>query len=1148
MKNKTTFFGIILVAAVLSSVTAASGYVRSTDGSGNPLSWEHPRVHMCINRDDFPFGSPERHAVVSALQAWNNVSHSEFRFQWSFVGGVSALLNSDGINAISFEDLDDDSALGMEFSRYHTGSHYYVETDIALMVPRTQDPEGVDWSYDTQGECNGISLKEVVIHELGHAFGLDHAIACPCIMNAVAARHYLGEDRDFVPNADDAAGVRAIYPASSGEPYIDYAAGYYYKPSLFGGPFEIRPPLSAETGGEFQMRYAVHNLGTLHLDVRVAFYLSKDQQITTSDILLRTISVSPCVGCASGACILAPPITLQVPPDLVPGYYYVGYIVDPRNGIHEADESNNRSAPCSGIQIDQGPKVYVSVGTNIEGLWFTVDGLNFNSRTDFVWDRGSKHHISMPDSQDGPPGTRYVWYMWSDGGGDTERRITANRNGPYTALFRAQYELNTVSDGNGTVSPASGWYNGGSEVAISATPNDPYRFAQWTGEGRGSYSGCKNPATIRMYGPVTQTALFSLNPPTIAVTIITDPVGRPIHVDGDSYTGPETFCWAPGSEHEIEVVSPDSVGPGVQYAFSCWSDGGAPSHRITAPSLPTTLTASFTKQYRLTMNTVSQGSVSPTTGWQDSGSVVTITAIPDCGFAFERWEGTGNGSYSRRDSVATVTMNGPISQTARFTVDTHETFAVVSDQALQDLNLVLAWIDYDADGDLDLVGSFKSGYYSYIRLVRNDGGSFTVVSDQALRDLNSVLAWIDYDADGDLDLLGNFNHPGYNTTYVGLARNDGGSFSVLSDQALQNLKSVAAWIDYDADGDLDLVGNFGSYTTTIGLLRNESPCSRYWLRLELAGIMVSESGLGTRIIVSAGDITQYRLLTEYDYESDLDYAQSGDAQQIANILFGLGVSNIVDMLTVHWPSGIVQQFIGIEANTNLRIEEERPPTFDTPPMTWAVINGDTIVISVGDTLTVPTGGEVNFFVDPAALNLPADVLASLAYQWKLNCANLRDTANVSGTTTSTLSITDVQPDHSGAYTAVLTSSWGSIESSPIELQVHLGTGSEDEHAEEETGEETIPNKYALSQNYPNPFNPQTVIQYSLPRDCEVQITIHNILGQKVRTLVNDYQEAGYHKVEWNSRNERGEEVASGIYFYKIKAGEFTQSKKMLILK
>jgi len=94
----------------------------------------------------------------------------------------------------------------------------------------------------------------------------------------------------------------------------------------------------------------------------------------------------------------------------------------------------------------------------------------------------------------------------------------------------------------------------------------------------------------------------------------------------------------------------------------------------------------------------------------------------------------------------------------------------------------------------------------------------------------------------------------------------------------------------------------------------------------------------------------------------------------------------------------------------------------------------------------------------------------------------------------------------------------------------------------------VPLSYALHQNYPNPFNPQTVIQYALPRACEVQITIYNILGQKVKTLVDGYQDAGYKRVEWDSKSDRGEEIASGIYFYRIKAGDFVDSKEMVMLK
>jgi uncharacterized repeat protein (TIGR01451 family) len=100
----------------------------------------------------------------------------------------------------------------------------------------------------------------------------------------------------------------------------------------------------------------------------------------------------------------------------------------------------------------------------------------------------------------------------------------------------------------------------------------------------------------------------------------------------------------------------------------------------------------------------------------------------------------------------------------------------------------------------------------------------------------------------------------------------------------------------------------------------------------------------------------------------------------------------------------------------------------------------------------------------------------------------------------------------------------------------------------EEKEEELPFDFSLSQNYPNPFNPSSVIQYAIPRQCHVKITIYNILGQKVRTLVDKEQTIGYKKVIWDSRNDKGEEVASGVYFYKIKADEFTQVKKMVLLK
>jgi hypothetical protein len=89
---------------------------------------------------------------------------------------------------------------------------------------------------------------------------------------------------------------------------------------------------------------------------------------------------------------------------------------------------------------------------------------------------------------------------------------------------------------------------------------------------------------------------------------------------------------------------------------------------------------------------------------------------------------------------------------------------------------------------------------------------------------------------------------------------------------------------------------------------------------------------------------------------------------------------------------------------------------------------------------------------------------------------------------------------------------------------------------------------ALAGNYPNPFNPETTISFSLSADTFVAIDIYNIKGQKVRTLVNDELTSGHHSVVWNGKNNIERDVASGIYFYRMRAGDFTATRKMILMK
>ena len=98
--------------------------------------------------------------------------------------------------------------------------------------------------------------------------------------------------------------------------------------------------------------------------------------------------------------------------------------------------------------------------------------------------------------------------------------------------------------------------------------------------------------------------------------------------------------------------------------------------------------------------------------------------------------------------------------------------------------------------------------------------------------------------------------------------------------------------------------------------------------------------------------------------------------------------------------------------------------------------------------------------------------------------------------------------------------------------------------EDDTG---LPRDFGLLQNCPNPFNPSTTIQYQIPRTHYTRICIYDIMGHKVRTLVDDIIQAGRHNISWNGRNDRGTRVNSGPYFVRIQAGSYTNTKKMLLV-
>jgi hypothetical protein len=95
---------------------------------------------------------------------------------------------------------------------------------------------------------------------------------------------------------------------------------------------------------------------------------------------------------------------------------------------------------------------------------------------------------------------------------------------------------------------------------------------------------------------------------------------------------------------------------------------------------------------------------------------------------------------------------------------------------------------------------------------------------------------------------------------------------------------------------------------------------------------------------------------------------------------------------------------------------------------------------------------------------------------------------------------------------------------------------------------TLIQKPTLYQSYPNPFKSQTAIRYSLSANSNIALTIYDISGRLVKTLFSEYQRAGIYSINWNGRDDKGRTLAQGVYFYRLKTEEFTNTKRMVLIR
>jgi hypothetical protein len=418
-----------------------------------------------------------------------------------------------------------------------------------------------------------------------------------------------------------------------------------------------------------------------------------------------------------------------------------------------------------------------------------------------------------------------------------------------------------------------------------------------------------------------------------------------------------------------------------------------------------------------------------------------------------------------------------------------------------------SWADYDSDGDLDLLLINIAPVYDegFIRRYRNDGnGTFT--GEDILGTLSiehGEAQWGDYDSDGDLDILVAGNLKEINGSYTPLAlrlyRNDSLNFSpveVISNPYSEGWFDFTAvtWADYDSDGDMDilLAGNYNSGSQIEGRARI----------LTNSNLVFSDSGNELPAPHASGDRAGTFSWLDIDGDADLDYFIAGE-------YFVPGGNGLVEAGMHLYSNGAPGQNLAPSAPSGLTVTQV---TDSSVRLSW---NPGADDHTAGNALTY----DLKLFHNNVPLVLPGRTpepgSVSAATEWLF-------TGLQNGSLYSwTLNTVDA------AY----------IGSPPVTGEFTMGSVSVNE-----TGDASLQG-YAISQNHPNPCSHLTTITYKIPRESKVSLRVFNMSGQETVCLVDGIQPHGDYSVTFDS-----EVIAAGLYSYTFKAGDFTQTRRMIVIK
>jgi len=372
---------------------------------------------------------------------------------------------------------------------------------------------------------------------------------------------------------------------------------------------------------------------------------------------------------------------------------------------------------------------------------------------------------------------------------------------------------------------------------------------------------------------------------------------------------------------------------------------------------------------------------------------------------------------------------------------------------------------------------------------------------------------LDFDNDGDLDLFGGAPN------FLFVNNGDGTFVERTFQTGFPGVESVA---DFDNDGYLDIVHGRGLY-------RNNNRDNHY-LFVDLVGTKSNRDGIGARVFATSGTLRQRRDLGSGD----------GWFQSDRRLHFGLGDATRIDQLEIFWPSGQIDVIHNIPTDQTIRVIEGRNAWYPAPRSVWTVEPPQRLVFgspiefeaTVRPTLFEPSAQITSITADLSSLGgpraVPLENLGDGRYQ-------LQHAFTVSGESDlRDVEILVLQETSLGEYWISLSRNVD-IEDDPFTAVL-------------EDFSNMLPESFTLQQNYPNPFNSGTVIRFALGQARQVEVNVYNLAGQHVASLVEGHRQAGNYAINWDGRNNAGQALATGLYLYRLRAGDKVKTKKLMLLR